>query len=157
MPCDPRPIKAKRPTGSKWQLLSPFQNGGAWERRGVRVLSTIDQAKLPRTDLIGPQWHVSISNGGKFRPMQAEVDRALQDFNMVGAEEDNHHPGVARHFWMPIDPAFRVDCECKEDEVLVTERDGYKWTNDPKACRGCELARKVPARTCPIHPEVPDA
>ena len=147
-------LEPKRPSASKWERISLGRFGQGWERRGVVVMSTLDQAKLPQRDEIGPQWHISISNGGRYRPTQAEVDRALRDFDMVGAEEDNHHPGIARHFWMPVDPAFRVPCECKEDEVEVVDADGYRWSNDASECRGCEIARAIPWRTCPLHPEV---
>ena len=50
---------------------------------------------------------------------------------------------------------LRVACECKEDEQVIAEPDGYKWTT-PKdgPCRGCELARMLPGlRTCPLHQE----
>ncbi len=71
---------------------------------------------------------------------------------MVGAEEDNHHPGNARHFWRPLDPSHRVDCECKEDEVLVTDADGYRWTNpqDGEPCRGCDF-ESLTGKPCPLH------
>jgi hypothetical protein len=71
---------------------------------------------------------------------------------MEGSEEDNHHPGIARHFWMVVDPARRVDCECKVGETVVKEPDGYKWSNDPGACRGCDYARTFPGHPCPLHP-----
>ena len=72
---------------------------------------------------------------------------------MVGTEEDNHHPGNARHFWLPLDPTKRVDCECKSDEAVITEPDGYQWTNphNESECRGCASA-SLYGRPCPLHP-----
>lgn len=145
-------LTAKQPRATKWtRVATGDRGGGLWERRGVRVISTLDWAKLPQRSDTGPQWHISVSNGGKYRPTPNEVARALRDFDMVDAEEDNHHPGVARHFWMPVDPAHRVDCECKDDEVEVVEADGYRWSNDASECRGCELERALPQRRCPLH------
>jgi hypothetical protein len=121
-----------------------------WERKGVRVLSALEDAELPRGGA-GPQWHVSISRIGAL-PRPADVERALSAFGLVGAEEDNHHPGNARHFWMPLDPRERVDCQCKEtEEVVVT--DGVAWTNPREgACRGCEI-EPLTGRACPLHGE----
>lgn len=128
-------------------------------RSGAVVLSGVAIADYPDgSGEKGPQWHVSISVSGR-RATKAECERALRAFDLVGAEEDNHHPGVARHFWRPVDPARRVDCECKENEVVhVDPADGYTWTNPPEAgeCRGCELAKLVPRLPCPLHPVKPE-
>ena len=72
---------------------------------------------------------------------------------MLDAEQDNHHPGGACHFFQPVDPARRRDCECKVTEVVVTEPDGYQWTNPSDGpCRGCELGKLIPSKPCPLHP-----
>jgi hypothetical protein len=146
---------AKKPIATKWteidRLDKNAMRGAVYERKGIRVVSTLDYAKLPQSEDTGPQWHISVSNSGRFRPTQDEVNRALRDFEMVGAEIDNHHPGVAQHFWMPVDPKHRVDCECKDDEIVVIEPDGYTWSNDPNECRGCEIAKKIPGRKCTVH------
>jgi hypothetical protein len=117
------------------------------------VISSLVDADLPDGSGVGPQWHVSVSARGK-RPDDRQVRRALKAFGLVGAEEDNHHPGIARHFWRPVDPAHRVDCKCKATEEIITEADGYRWTN-PKTsttetCRGCDIA-PVTGKPCPIH------
>jgi len=130
----------------------------AWLSGRLRVLSALEQAELPDRSGIGPQWHVSITAGQDRRASPGQVRRALTAFGMLKGEEDNHHPGVARHFWMPVDPSHRVDCECKETEDLVVEGDGYRWTN-PKpedgACRGCEFEASMRTkgfeRPCPLH------
>lgn len=126
-------------------------SSSAWQSGPVRVVSSLNQAELPDGSGVGPQWQVSISRNGK-RPKPTDIRRALRAFGMVGAELDNHHPGNAQHYWMPLDPAHRVDCECKTDEVTVTDPDGYKWTT-PHAegeCRGCEFQRMM-GKPCPIH------
>lgn len=113
----------------------------AWQRGRIRVISSLVDAELPDgSGASGPQWHVSVSSGGR-RPSPTEVKQALRAFSMKGAEEDNHHPGVARHFWLPVDPRARVECECKTSEVVVVEPDGYRWSNPREGeCRGCEMS-----------------
>lgn len=118
------------------------------------AISTLEEVELPGGEgLTGPTWHLSVSRLGK-RPRERDVEHALRDFELVGAEEDNHHPGGARHFFLPVDPAYQGQCECKTTEDVIVEPDGYAWTN-PKpaaieACRGCEFER-LRGKPCPIH------
>lgn len=126
-----------------------------WKRGSVLAISTLDLAELPGGGgEAGPTWHLSVSRAGK-RPRPRDVDKALRDFDMREAEEDNHHPGVARHFFLPVDPAFRGVCECKTTEDVIVEPDGYTWTN-PKpndfkeGCRGCDFER-LRGKPCPLH------
>ena len=121
----------------------------AWQSGPVCVVSSLTMAELPDGDGLGPQWQISISNRGK-RPGPGHVTKALRAFGMLDSEEDNHHPGIARHFWLPVDPAHRVDCECKSDETTVVDVDGYAWQNDPAACRGCEYEMLL-GKPCPVH------
>jgi hypothetical protein len=128
-----------------------------WQRGSVIVISSIAPMELPGGDgAVGPTWLVSITRWGK-RPKPGDVELALAAFGMRGAEEDNHHPGRCRAFFLPVDPARRGICECKTTEDQMVEPDGYTWSN-PKddaveACRGCELAAMIPGRRCPIHQE----
>jgi len=154
-----------RPSGLGWLFVRKVPTYGsmadAWWHAGAdaHVLSTLDMAQLPRSGGVGPQWHVSITDCAGTeprRPSLSQVRLTLCAFGMLAAEEDNHHPGNARHFWMPVDPSERVDCECKSDEVVVTEDDGYQWTNPTDGpCRGCENERVMAmvglVRPCPIH------
>ena len=123
----------------------------------VVVLSAIEEAEYPDgSGQSGLQWHVSLTGRDDFfRPVRAtelQLDVVRRAFDMVEAEEDNHQPGKARNLWLPVDPARRVDCECKTTEVTITEPDGYQWTNPTDGtCRGCELERALPGRPCPIH------
>ena len=125
----------------------------AWQRGPTCVISALELAEYPDGNGFGPQWHVSVSRLGK-RPKWNDVRATLRAFGIVtDAEEDNHHPGNARHFWVPLDPARRVECQCKADEEVVVDRDGYVWTN-PKdgTCRGCEFSQLI-GKVCPLHPE----
>lgn len=147
----------RRPTGPGWTDIThrlpaiPALSLSGWTDGAILVISAIADMTAPDAsgDVI-PQWHVSITDRGA-RPGAAAVHRALAAFDMLGAEEDNHHPGQARNFFLPVDPARRVDCECKATEQTIRERDGYTWTNPIDGpCRGCELER-VLGRPCPIH------
>lgn len=125
----------------------------AWMYGHVLVVSALEVMRLPDGAGEGPQWHVSVSRRGR-RPEPRDVAKALRDFGMLGAEEDNHHPGNARHFFLVVDPAHRVDCECKTDETVVADADGYAWTNPVDGpCRGCEIAPLL-RRPCPLHQQL---
>lgn len=129
-----------------------------WMRNGIVAMSTLELAEAPdgKGDSI-PQWHISFSRGGEERCADREVNQALVCFGLVGAEEDNHHPGIARHFWMPLDPSRRVDCECKASEKTIVDADGYRWTTPVEGeCHGCDYQRMMLReqgldRPCPIH------
>lgn len=68
---------------------------------------------------------------------------------MPAFDEDNHHPGIARHLWCPVDSAFRHVCECKVSEVVIVDGD-YEWTTEADTCRGCEYER-LTRMPCPLH------
>ena len=159
----------KRPAPACWTKIPwpgprPAGPASAWRSGPLMVLSELAEAEYPDGDGVGPQWLISITAKGK-RAKPKQIRRALRAFGMVGAEEDNHHPGNARSFWRPLDPSRRVDCECKTDETIVVEDDGYTWTNPVDGpCRGCELAKLIAgavghdlsplptlSRSCPIH------
>ncbi len=148
-----------QPKGTAWRpaggiRLPPLASQlsySAWTNGRVLVISALELADYPTGVGSGPQWHLSISAFGK-RAEDKLCQRALKAFGLARAEEDNHEPGNARHFWLPVDPAHRVDCECKADEVPHVEPNGHRWTNDPDPaqCRGCGLERLI-GKPCPIH------
>jgi hypothetical protein len=161
-----RALKPITPSGLGWLSLGEVTglNGStafAWVHFGThtQVLSALDIAAQPRSGTPGPQWHISVvdrSTEEPFRASSEQIRLARCAFGMLEAEEDNHHPGNARHFWLPIDPSERVECECKTDELLVEEPDGYQWTNPVEGeCRGCEHERVMQGvgmrRPCPLH------
>jgi hypothetical protein len=153
----------RRPRSSHWLELPPpadlernlpLHAISKWARGTVRVISTLIDTELPGGNgAVGLTWHATISRLGK-RPKARDVDHFLRDFELVGADEDNHHPGGVRNFFMPVDPAYRRQCECKTTEATIVERDGFTWTNPHDvtqgACRGCEL-EQMRGWPCPIH------
>ena len=56
---------------------------------------------------------------------------------MADAEEDNHHPGRIRNLFLPLHlPRGTVGvCDCKTDETVVTEPDGFQWSKPKEAPR----------------------
>ncbi|MGL4297524.1 MAG: hypothetical protein ACRCW4_00430 [Candidatus Neomicrothrix subdominans] len=167
--------KTLRPlTGEHWCLnpnpaLDPRMDRAhtrAWvhRHRPLVVLSAMEMAEAPDGDDVIPQWHLSITarsqdNEGRWsvpaRPSADDLGHFVDTFGLTEWEIDNHHPGAAQHFWVPRDPARRVDCQCKADEAIVVEPDGYTWTTPVDGpCRGCEHARTT-GRPCPLHPEGP--
>lgn len=154
--------REKRPRSGCWrQFVHPVVDRhpasvvSVWVNGDLRVISAIEDAEYQDGQGTGPQWHLSVSvNGLRRRARKHEVKQLLRDFGMEGAEEDNHHPGVARHFWVPLDPEHRVECQCKIDEETIVEPDRYAWTNPRHAteakCRGCEFFH-LTGRRCPIH------
>lgn len=165
---DGRRLEARRP-GKDWfrqrALERRFAHSGGgelydlsiWMRRRILAISTCVHAEAPNGVGSIPQWHISFTNEGR-RCTDEEVRMSLASFRLTGADEDNHEPGMARHFWMPLDPKRRVDCECKTTEKVMIEPDGHKWTTpvDDRECYGCkhevEMAAVGVARPCPVHP-----
>lgn len=155
MTANPRP---KEPCGNDWVLIDePAVDGirmARWRSGPILATSSVIKARLPDgSGQTGPQWLVAISQNGK-RPKPHHVRRALRAFGMTQAELDSHHPGVARHYFLVVDPTKRVDCECKAEETTVVEKDGYAWSNPTDApCRGCEYEALL-GKACPIHSSV---
>lgn len=164
-------IGPKRPPKYRWTIhdtdfrgpngeeIPSIVAGVACFRGRVMVISTLDLAELPDGSGMGPQWHVSVSFGanGTRRLTDDELKPVLRDFGMTEAEEDNHEPGRARHFWLPVDPEHRVDCECKTTEQVHTEADGHRWSNPrnatPENCNACRVAAMGIGLACPLHPQ----
>lgn len=142
----------------------PAPSGSWWTSHDwLRVCSTLEHSILPGTDdEVGPQWHLSVSKAVPHlykgmpsranRPSDADMARVIDAFRVPGGEEDNHHPGVARHLWCPVVEQYRTTCECKLSEATVVEADGYRWTTEAgEECRGCQYGRMFPSMPCTVH------
>lgn len=128
----------RRPTSPKWQTNKTFEvvakamNGegygtSAYTVGRLRVVSQLIVCDYPDGDGQGPTWIVSISRKGRRIATTEECRRLLRHLGIGQAEEDNHEPGIARKFWWPLDPAKRVECQCKETEETVIEPSGMRW------------------------------
>lgn len=156
------PAREKRPAGLEWteQRVPPQTWAGrpkpaaisAWTCGPIFVLSELSlHMEAPDGNGTTPQWLVTISAKGQ-RPTPKQTRKALRAFGMTEAEEDNHAPGITRGFFLVVDPARRVACQCKTDETVVVEPDGYRWSKDlsGKPCQGCEVGR-LAGMPCPEH------
>lgn len=140
---------AKKPWRSAWHrhgetFLQRGPNGvetadvWACPTRMLMVLSSVHYATF--RGVVRPQYQVSVStlNVDLARPRRRATDEecayVLAAFGMVGAEEDNHEAGVARHFWRLCDvaPDAEMPCDCKETDEIVVEPDGHVWSR-PRA------------------------
>lgn len=63
-----------------------------------------------------------------------QCQRALKlaGFDPASAEEDNHFSGMTRTFFIVEGLDEPGVCECKDDETIVVEPDGYTYSR-PKA------------------------
>ncbi len=129
----PPGLAAKRPPAwASWTDLGPRPLPGdpfvhVWRRGRLTVFSTVAWTLFYGVE----QWHymISVSARGTYAS-DDEVKRALRDFDMQPADEDNHESGagIRKWFlpcsWKPGDPSV---CECKTTEMTVVEPTGYRW------------------------------
>lgn len=135
-------IKPLRPTGPGWECLGPVVIRAGypcdrWHHRGthLNVMSAVEVAADKDGIDRGPEYHVSISRwdwerGKPVRCSSADARWVLQQFQLDGAEEDNHVPsGVVRNFWRTVaEPLVGLECACKADEPAIREDKGdYVW------------------------------
>jgi hypothetical protein len=119
----------KKPIEGNWISAGRHPGGFVWDSLdGRRVISSVDVISHPTG--ARPEWHISISIATG-RPYKELCELTLRQFDAVGFEEDNHVSGRARHFWLPIDPAKRTPCYCKETEKPVAEGE-FVWRPDEK-------------------------
>lgn len=155
-------------TNEHWTPRPMPDPSGPWATRAwlhrrapLVVVTSVGMANAPdgSGDVIA-QWHLSIAGrvvGPDNRPFPVrasavELAHMVATFGLDDYEIDNHHPGAAQHLWIPKDPTRRVDCECKSDELIIVEPDGYTWTTPTDGpCRGCQFERTPMGRPCPIH------
>lgn len=132
-------IKPKRPVISGW-VQEPAPPGWvslgyeceSWYHPASRlcVFSAVEVAKDADNIDRGPEYHISISKDGRRRCTRSEAIQVLKQFNLDGAEEDNHVPyGIVRNFWRPVaENLVGLECACKKDEPAIVEDKGdYVW------------------------------
>jgi hypothetical protein len=111
------PVSRKQP-GFGWQLIEVLPQFTRWQKGSWCALSSVallhDEHQLPHWE-----WIVSFSNMGRGRLSNAEIKQCLQDFGAEDFEEDNHESGIARKFWLAVDPQYRKPCPCKDEEIIT--------------------------------------
>ena len=120
-----RPPERKNPSGFGWSLIEINEDFTAWQNGNICALSSIvflsDEHLPPHWE-----WLVSFSNMGRLRLSDKEIKPALQSFDALEFEEDNHESGAARKYWLAVLEQYRKPCPCK-DEMTITEGD-YKYS-----------------------------
>lgn len=97
---------------------------------GLAVISAVEVADDGDGVERGPEYHISVSRNGAQRATSQEAQQVLRDFDLEGAEEDNHVPGGnVRNFWRPVaENLVGIQCACKADEPAIVEDKGdYTW------------------------------
>lgn len=132
-------IKPKRPLIEGWRQgqrpppeVSLGYEAESWVHPASRlcVISAVEVAKDADGIDRGPEYHISVSKEGYRRCTSQEARMVLKQFDMEGAEEDNHVPyGIVRNFWMPVaENMIGLECACKEEEPAIVEDKGdYVW------------------------------
>lgn len=96
----------------------------------LSVISAVEVAKDGDGIERGPEYHISVSKKGCRRCSSQEARLVLKQFDLEGAEEDNHVPyGIVRNFWRPVaESLIGLECACKESEpAMVEDKGDYVW------------------------------
>lgn len=104
----------------------------AYQLDSLCVLSAVEWAEsADGSDVIVPHWHVSVATiepgGGRRVSTDEEVERVRAAFDMGGADEDNHGPGIVRHLWLQVGKRVEEVCPCKQDEDRIVEGDRVRF------------------------------
>lgn len=132
-------IKPLRPKGGEWREVPYDQSinfgfpARAWihHESGLAVISAVETMS---DEDKGPEYHISISKQiygyGSQRCTSNEANWVLRQFDLDGAEEDNHVPyGNVRNFWRPVaNNLVGMECKCKAEEPAIVEDKGdFVW------------------------------
>jgi hypothetical protein len=117
--------------GSGWKHAKtpPNRQCAGYERHGLFVISEVGVMEAPDGSKDSLEtWLVSVSRRGASMPNDKDVKRVRRDFDMRQAEENNHFSGISRALFLVVDPARRVECECKTTERVIVRVDGYRYS-----------------------------
>ena len=137
------PVKVLMPKGPGWREIPMdkrftlgYPSRAFIHTSNLAVISSVEVASEPGMDK-GFEYHVSISKqstSGSGRCTSNEACWVLKQFDLDGAEEDNHVPGgIVRNFWRPVaNNLVGIECPCKEAEPEVKEDKGdFIWRPAP--------------------------
>lgn len=136
-------LKGLRPKGGGWKRLGNAHNKGKqrtatviWQCGPIRVLADTSIYRSEVDGSLNPQHHLSVTTVNPFtlrpeRVSDVQFQEVIDAFVPDGAwwEEDNHHPGNARHIFIPLYASHQQKCPCKDEEIVV-EEDGYTYSYD---------------------------
>lgn len=138
----------KSPHGHGWYGGVPWSHPSIpeskcfiwYHRDGLKVLTAVESVEKnpPGSGLVIPHFHVSATRHTTPRAYRTctdqEIEMVRRDFDMGGAEEDNHGAGKARHLWLACDREGdrEPECPCKQDEDVLVEGDRVQHGIDGK-------------------------
>lgn len=109
----------RRSPTANWSLIGIYPEYTAYQHGNMCALSGVYQVRDEHLPLHW-EWLLSFSSMGNSRLSNQDISRCLKDFEAEYFEEDNHERGIARKFWLAVDPQYRKPCPCK-DEIVLTE------------------------------------
>lgn len=118
---------------SNWTMVLNSDNFTAWQHK-INDICALSSIIYVKEEHLPPHWEwlISFSIMGKKRVPKEMIEWCLRQFDAAEFEQDNHEPGIARKFFMAVDPEFRVPCPCK-DEILIKDGDyEYSVNKGPK-------------------------
>lgn len=123
----------KDPKGKDWKCLGKNHLGTMWVKGPLTCLCAVELVGGGPGDPSRWQHHVSASWRPILSPARTCTDQEMEEvraaFDMGGAEEDNHGPGIVRHLWLTVGQDREPECPCKQDEVRTVEGDRVR--HDP--------------------------
>lgn len=135
-------VQPLRPTSTLWKIVpntlpyDPVIKSLAltfWLQKQDCAFSVISAVEVVEQDK-GPEYHVSMCkfdrHGRRLRCDSNEARWIVGQFQLDGAEEDNHVPGgMVRNFWRPVaEPKIGEECPCKDEEPVMRENKGdFIW------------------------------
>lgn len=111
------PVPRKKP-GEGWHIGIVTADYTQWQKGHLCALSSVVMIEDEHQPAHW-EWIISFSKMGRARLTNEEIKICLKAFGAEDFEEDNHEPGIARKFWLAVDPQFRKPCPCKDEEVIT--------------------------------------
>lgn len=123
------PNGAARKTGALgWVVTGIRKDFTMWQKGQYRALSSLvylDDGHQP----LHWEWVVSFSKSSRERLSNVEIAQCLKEFDASDFYEDNHEPGIARKFWLPVEYQYRTACPCKDETVKAEGEFIYSTTD----------------------------
>jgi hypothetical protein len=122
------PNGATRKTGALgWVVTGIERDYTMWQSGKFRALSSLvnidDGHQQPHYE-----WVVSFSQQDRQTVSDKDIARCLRDFDALDFEEDNHEPGIARKFFLPVEHQYRKPCPCKDERLIALGEFIYSTT-----------------------------
>ena len=122
-------LGAQRKVGALgWVVTGITKDFTMWQSGQFRALSSLvnieDGHQPPHYE-----WVVSFSQQSRQPLTNKQVAQCLRDFDALDFEEDNHDPGIARKFFLPVEHKYRKPCPCKDERMIALGDYVYSTTD----------------------------